>query len=94
MLVQAGADPHVQDERCWTPLAMARSGDYKAVVNLFDRPEGGGIEAGGRDGIEEGGGGKSSIGGNQGEGAARRGREGKTVVIVEDEVVVVDTHKK
>ena len=92
--MQAGADPHVQDVRCWTPLAMARSGDYNDVVVLLDRPEGGGIEAGGRDGIEEGGGGSSGIGGIQGEGAARRGREGKTVVIVEDEVVVVDTNKK
>ena len=91
MLMQAGADPQLLDARCWSALELARSGGHQsvAVVLLGHRADArikaGGCGRGGSDVLD------ASI---RGEGVERREVQDNSVVVVQDQVVVVDANKK
>jgi hypothetical protein len=81
VLMRAGADPDIEDGRCWTALALARSLGHHGVVAELEST-GDAIGAGGADDSCT-----TSL-------PRATRNSGKGVVVVEDEVVVVDRNTK
>ena len=91
--MRAGADPDIEDGRCWTALALARSHGHHGVITELESA-GGGIRAVGANdsctGTAMAGVGKF----HHGSLSLETRKAGKGVVVVDDEVVVVDANTK